>query len=184
MHHQDILVAGARVFAISVDSPGRNAAMVEKLSLPFPYLSDPDRSQAITPYGVADEKDERKIARPSVVLVTPAQEEAFRFVARDFADRPGENLVLEAVRRLDLPPTKQEPPEKGTPEPGARSLSPGQLKVYFRGARYAAQAMGLRHAHYAEEIKIDSKAYVAEMDRFTDALDWLRAQPNGPAHRT
>ena len=57
------------------------------------------------------------------------------------------------------------------------------MKVYFRGARYAAQAMGLRHAHYAEEIKIDSKAYVAEMDRFTDALDWLRAQPGGPPHR-
>ena len=94
MHHQDILAAGARVFAISVDSPGRNAAMVEKLSLPFPYLSDPDRSQAISPYGVADEKDERKIARPSIVFVTPGQQEAFRFVARDFADGPNEDLVL------------------------------------------------------------------------------------------
>ena len=30
--------------------------------------------------------------------------------------------------------------------------------------------------HYAEEIKADSKAYVAEMDRFTEALDWLRAR--------
>ena len=117
------------------------------------------------------------------MLVTPAREEAFRFVARDFADRPAEELVVEALKQLDLPPTKQQPPEKGTAEPGPRSLSPAQLKVYFRGARYAAQAMGLRHAHYAEEIKVDSKAYVAEMDRFTDALDWLRARSGATAHR-
>jgi hypothetical protein len=34
--------------------------------------------------------------------------------------------------------------------------------------------MGLRHGHHAEEIKADSKAYVAEMDRYTDSIDWLR----------
>jgi hypothetical protein len=36
--------------------------------------------------------------------------------------------------------------------------------------------MGLRHGHHAEEIKEDSKAYVAELDRFTEALDWLGQQ--------
>ena len=164
------------MFAVSVDPPGRNAAMVEKLSLPFPYLSDPDRSQAITPYEVADEKDERRIARPAIVVITPGHEVGFRFVSRDFADRLPEDEVLAALHQLGLAPTTQEPPERGTPDPGARSLSPSNLKIYFRGARYAAQIMGLRHAHYAEEIKIDSKAYVAEMDRFTAALDWLRTQ--------
>ena len=176
MQHRQILEAGVRLFAISVDPPGRNAAMVKKLSLPFPYLSDPDRSQAIIPYGVADEKDERKIARPSIVVVTPGHEEGFRFVSRDFADRLPEDEVIAALHQLGLPPTTQELPERGTADPGARSLSPSQLKVYFRGARYAAQIMGLRHAHHAEEIKIDSKAYVAEMDRFTTALDWLRTR--------
>jgi AhpC/TSA family protein len=176
MRHQQILAAGARVFAVSIDPPGRNAAMIEKLSLPFPYLSDPDRSQAIIPYEVADEKDERRIARPAILVITPGHEEGFRFVSRDFADRVPEDDVIAALQQLDLPATSQEPPEAGKPDPRARSLSPSQLKVYFRGARYAAQIMGLRHAHYAEEIKIDSKAYVAEMDRFTTALDWLRAQ--------
>jgi hypothetical protein len=33
--------------------------------------------------------------------------------------------------------------------------------------------MGLRHAHYAGEIKADSKAFVAEMDRYTAAIEWL-----------
>ena len=177
MHHPQILQAGARLFAISVDPPERNAAMIAKLSLPFPYLSDPDRSQAIIPYGVADEKDHRQIARPSIVVVAPGREEAFRFVSRDFADRADEEVVIAALERLNLPPTTQEPPENGADRLGSGSMSPSQLKVYFRGARFAAQAMGLRHAHFAEEIKIDSKAYVAQMDRFTAALDWLAQNP-------
>ena len=179
MHHPQILQAGARLFAISVDPPERNAAMIAKLSLPFPYLSDPDRSQAIIPYGVADEKDHRQIARPSIVVVTPGREEAFRFVSRDFADRADEDLVIAALDRLHLPATTQEPPDNGEDRLGSGSMSTAQLKVYFRGARFAAQAMGLRHAHFAEEIKVDSKAYVARMDRFTAALDWLRQ--NTPA---
>jgi len=176
MRHQDFLAAGARIFAISIDPPERNAAMVAKLSLPFPYLSDPDRSSAIRPFGVADEKDERLIARPAVVVVTPSNSESFRFVSRDFADRIPEDQILESVQELRLPATTQELPRPGHAEPGLRSLSLPNLKIYFRGARFAAQAMGLRHAHFSDEIKADSKAYVAEMDRFTEALDWLRAR--------
>ena len=176
MRHQDFLAAGARIFAISIDAPERNAAMVAKLSLPFPFLSDPDRSLAIRPYGVADEKDERRIARPAVIVVANDHKEVFRFVSRDFADRIPEDQVLASIQELKLPATTQQPPKRGPAEPGRRSLSPSNLKIYFRGARFAAQAMGLRHAHYAEEIKTDSKAYVAEMDRFTEALDWLRAR--------
>jgi hypothetical protein len=176
MRHQDFLAAGARIFAISIDPPERNAAMVAKLSLPFPCLSDPDRSQAIQPYGVADEKDERHIARPAVVVVTTDHGEAFRFVSRDFADRIAEDQVLASIQELQLPATTQPIPQPGPADPSPRSLSPSNLRIYFRGARFAAQAMGLRHAHYAEEIKTDSKAYVAEMDRFTEALDWLRAR--------
>ena len=90
MLHRRFLEAGVRLYALSIDSPERNSAMVEKLSLPFPYLSDPDRTRAITPFGVADPKDERLISRPAVVIVTPAGEEGFRFVSRDFADRMAE----------------------------------------------------------------------------------------------
>ena len=176
MRHQDFLAAGARIFAISIDAPDRNAAMVAKLSLPFPYLSDPDRSQAIQPYGVADEKDERHIARPAIIVVTTDRKEVFRFVSRDFADRIPEDQVLASIQELKLPATTQPVPEPGQADPSPRSLSPSNLRIYFRGARFAAQAMGLRHAHFAEEIKVDSKAFVAEMDRFTEALDWLRAR--------
>ena len=180
MRHQDFLAAGTRIFAISVDAPERNAAMVAKLSLPFPFLSDPDRSQAIRPFGVADEKDERHIARPAIIVVTTDRKEVFRFVSRDFADRIPEDQVLASIHELKLPATTQPVPEPGQADPSPRSLSPSNLRIYFRGARFAAQAMGLRHAHYAEDIKVDSKAYVAEMDRFTEALDGLRAKTDDP----
>ena len=173
MLHQDFLAAGSRLFAISIDSPQQNSAMIEKLSLPFPYLSDPDRSQAIRPLGVADEKDERNISKPALVVLNPSGEEVFRYVSRDFADRMPEEDVLISVRALGFPATTQEPPEVGPAQAGPRTLNLRELKVYYRGARFAAQAMGLRHAHFADEIKTDSKAYVAEMDRYTAAIEWL-----------
>lgn len=173
MRHQEFLAAGVRLYAISVDSPERNAAMVDKLSLPFPYLSDPDRSRAIIPYGVADEKDDRLISLPALIAVTPDLQEAFRFVSKDFAERMPEHEVVATVQRLNLRPTTQDQPLVGKIEAGPRSLSLPGLRIYWRGARFAALAMGLRHGHHDEEIKKDSKAYVAEMDRFTEALDWL-----------
>ena len=147
--------------------------MIEKLSLPFPFLSDPDRSEAIIHFGVADEKDERNISKPALVVLKSSGEEVFRHVSRDFADRMPEEDVLTAVKASGFPPTTQEPPEVGPAEAGPRTLNLRELKVYYRGARFAAQAMGLRHAHYDDEIKVDSKAYVAEMDRYTAAIEWL-----------
>jgi hypothetical protein len=173
MRQQEFLAAGVRLYGISIDSPERNAAMVEKLSLPFPLLADPDRSEAISPFGVADEKDERLLSRPALIAITPDRQEAFRFVSRDFAERMPEADVVAAVQQLNLPPTTQDKPLIGRAEAGPRSLSLPNLRIYLRGARFAALAMGLRHGHFAEEIKEDSKAYVAEVDRFTVALDWL-----------
>ncbi|MFN2486793.1 MAG: hypothetical protein ABR609_09355, partial [Acidimicrobiia bacterium] len=80
---------------------------------------------------------------------------------------------LATVQALGLRPTTQPVPEIGPAVAGPRSLSLRDLKIYYRGARFAAQVMGLRHAHRAEGIKEDSKAYVAEIDRFTAALEWL-----------
>lgn len=156
-----------------MDSPGQHAAMVEKLRLPFPFLSDSDRTIAIGPYGVVDPKDPREIARPAMILVAPGGEEVWRFVSRDFADRLPEEEVLELIAARGWGPATQEPPSPGTPEPGQKALELGFLVPYFRGARFAALAMGLRHGHHDEAIKEDSKAYVAELDRYFDAVKGL-----------
>ncbi|MBW3665653.1 MAG: peroxiredoxin family protein [Actinobacteria bacterium] len=143
--HGEFLDTGVRLYAVSVDPPRQNSAMIEKLHLPFPFLSDPDRDRMIGPLGVSDEHDPRRIARPAMILVRPGGEEAWRFVSRDFADRLPEDEVLEQARTLELPATSQEPPTTGDPEPGPKAMPLTDLPVYFRGAKFAAKAMGLRH---------------------------------------
>lgn len=164
---------------ISVDSPAQHSAMIDKLGLPFPLLSDPDRAGAIEPLGVADARDPRDIARPAMVLVTPDRIEAWRYVSRDFADRLPEDRVVEEARRLGLPRTSAEPPETVDPEPGGKAMPLDGLPFYFRGARFAALAMGLRHRDKGEAIADDSKAYVAEMDRYLEAVQRLRESRGG-----
>lgn len=148
--------------------------MVEKLDLPFPMLSDPDRSVAITPLGIADPEDERRIARPAVVLVDTEGNEAWRFVSRDYADRLPEALVLDEARSLGLEPTTQRAPRQGTPEPGERAFPVEMLPYYFRGARFAALAIGLRYKDLSDELKNDTKAYVEEVDRYFAEIVALR----------
>lgn len=160
--------------AIDIDSPGQHAAMIEKLSLPFSMLSDPDRSAAISPYELADLKDRRNLARPALVLIDPEGEEVWRWISRDFADRLPETEVLAEAQRLGLAPITQPPPATGSPEPGENAFPFEGLMYYFRGAKFASQAMGSRHRHHDPEIGDDATAYVAEMDRFMDTVRRLK----------
>ena len=155
--------------AIDIDSPGQHAAMVEKLGLSFPFLSDPDRSLAIEPFGVADPRDPRMLAIPTAVLIAAGGEEVHRRSSSDFADRPTEDALVAAAQQLGLPPVTQEPPRAGTPEPGRSASVVGELGSYFRGAKFAARAMSMRFP----EAKESSKAYGAQMDRYIEALSGL-----------
>ena len=172
--HDEFLDAGTRIVGISIDSVGQNAAAVDMLDLPFPLLADPDRSLAIEPFGVADPNDRRNLARPAMILIDTGGNEAFRFVSRDYADRLPEDDVLETVLASGLGSTTQPAPTPGVPEPGRYAMALDDLPVYFRGARFAAQALGLRHKDLGEAFKEDSKAYVAEMDRYWEAVQALR----------
>ena len=154
------------MFAIDIDSPGQHAAVVSKLRLPFPMLSDPDRSLAISPFGVADPVDAREIAIPTAILLAPGGEEVYRRVSTDFADRPTEDELLAVARDLGLKPTSQAPPAPGTEDPGSKAVRMGELPTYFRGAKFAALAISRRFP----ETKETSKAYGSQMDRYVEAL--------------
>lgn len=167
--HDDFLAAGARLFGVVIDSPQQNAAMIEKLSLPFPLLSDPDRSAAIEPFGVANPTDRRNIAHPAIVVVSTSGAETWRWVARDYADRIPEDDVLVELASLELPPTSQDPPAVAHPKPGPHAMPLDKLSAYLRGARFAAVALGGRHP----TIAADTADYVAEMDRFLAAIKVL-----------
>ena len=127
--------------------------MVDKLELPFPLLSDPDRSKAIEPMGVSDPEDRRNIAKPSIVVVAPDGEVAFAETSRDYADRDSEDAAIAALVDLGLAPTSPEEVELGSIEPG-----PG--------------AMPKRHADIAE----DAEAFIAQMDRYIELVRHLRGK--------
>lgn len=158
--HDEFLAAGARLYAISSDSPAQNSAVMEELALPFPILSDETRQEAIEPLGFADEKDPRQIAKTGVVVLSPDGIEVFRYSGSEYADRPHEDRLLAAVEELDLEPTAQPAPAIGVGEPGARAMKLDTLPHYLRGAKFGVLAIRSRHREISEEFRDDAKAYV------------------------
>ena len=81
---------------ISVDSVDQNNAMVDKLLLPFPLLSDPE-GRVIKEWGVWTETD-GGIARPSIFAIRSDGSIAWKYVGRDFADRPTDDELFNSLR--------------------------------------------------------------------------------------
>ena len=171
--YHEFLQAGTHIVGVSVDSPARNAALIEKLHLPFEMLSDPDGEGLLKALAVWHPDTARgDIARPAVFVIHPDGGEHFRQVSRDFADRITEDELLAHVSGLGLPPTGQPTLDHVDPQPGDDAMPVRALLPYARGAKFAAKAMGLRHPAAAE----DSKRYVAQMDRYMEAVRKLRAE--------
>ena len=78
--------ARLQVAAIVVDEPSKNLAMVEKLLLPFPILSDPDAS-VIHDYRVWNPED-GGVAKPALFLVRRDLTVAFSMWGRTSATGP------------------------------------------------------------------------------------------------
>jgi hypothetical protein len=159
-----------RIVAVSVDSPERQAAMVEKLHLPFALLSDPGGKDVLQALDAYDSDERGGIGRPGVFVIAPDSREVFRQVGRDFADRVTEDELLEEVHALGLPATDQPTLTPGEPEPGPNAMPVHALLPYCRGAKFAAKAMGMRHP----QAKADADRYVAQMDRYMEAIRALR----------
>jgi peroxiredoxin len=83
---------------VSVDTVEQNAAMVDKLLLPFPLLADPT-GDVIRSYDVWNE-GEGGIAKPALFLVRPDSSIAYSFVGSDFADRPLDEDLFAAASGL------------------------------------------------------------------------------------
>lgn len=140
--------------------------MVEKLELPFPLLSDPDAA-AIAGWDVYDPVGgtHGPIARPAIFVVGRDLSVSYDYVGRDFADRPPNTVVFEALDSArDASP---KPLDRAVTTPGPRPLDAGNpadkpmplsdMAPYFRGANFAVQAIAGR---------TDDPAVKAECDRF------------------
>lgn len=172
--HQEFLDAGARVFALSADDVPQNNAVAAKLALPFPILADPGRDDAITPLGFADENDPRQISSPSTLIVDPDGQKVFSVVGQDYADRPDEDALLEQVRKLGLQATSQDPPDIGDAEAGPKAMPYEGLYYYFSGAKFTALALRRRHRELGKEFTDDAKRYFQMVERYQEALTWVR----------
>lgn len=85
----------AEITAICVDTPEQNQAMIAKLLLPFKILSDPEGELAIKRYGFWNEQ--ARIAIPAVVVVGRDQRIGYQYAGQDFADRPGDDEIFQAL---------------------------------------------------------------------------------------
>jgi hypothetical protein len=164
------------VVGVSVDTVAENAAMVEKLVLPFPLLSDRDAA-ATAAWEVYDPVGgtHGPIARPAIFVVGRDLSIPYAYVGRDFADRPPNKEIFAALESVrDAPARALESAVSGL---GPRPLDAGnpsdkpmpfaEIAPYFRGASFGVQAISLR---------TDDAAVKAECDRFRAIVaDYMRA---------
>jgi hypothetical protein len=158
---------GALVAAISVDPPAANAAMVEKLRLPFAVLSDPGGEQMLKPYNSWNAA--QSIAKPAIIVIAPDGREVYRYDGEDFIDRPDDADVLQALDSLNLParPAATAPVPHVEPQPSERALRLENLGLYLRAVRIATGTLAgrMRDPHDKQELE----RTVAMADRYLKA---------------
>lgn len=164
---------------ISVDAVADNAAMVEKLVLPFPLLSDA-RGELIQQVGVWNA--DQHIAVPSIAVIDQSGTIGYLYSGHDFADRPGDAAIFEAldtVRRGGSPPddaieirvTNEEAQLSIAADKPAMSMQ--NLLSYYSGAFSSTVALKERLAGLTEgrgpAIRVVS-SYQRMITEYRDAL--------------
>jgi len=84
------------VAGVSVDPIENNRAMVDKLLLSFPLLSDPE-GRVIKEWGVWSDGD-GGIAKPSIFAIKSDGSIAWEYVGGDYADRPTDDELFNSFR--------------------------------------------------------------------------------------
>jgi len=150
--------------------------MVEKLRLPFPLLSDPDAA-AIAAWDVYDPVGgtHGPIARPAIFVVGRDLRIPYEYVGRDFADRPPNAAIFEALdavrdaapRPLEHAVSGHGPRPADAGNPADKPMLFADIAPYFRGASFGVQAISLR---------TDDPAVKAECERFRAIVgDYVKA---------
>ncbi len=154
-----------------------NAAMVEKLLLPFPLLSDPNGS-LIQRFGLWNAGE--RVAVPSILVVDQTGTIVYFYSGHDFADRPGDAEVFTALARMERGGTY----EDGTPQiqvapdeaqqsvgPDRRAMSLEELVPYYQGAFFTSVALKGRLADRGEREAVSEVSSYQDMVRdYRDAL--------------
>jgi peroxiredoxin len=89
---------GVALAAIVVDPEENNRAMVDKLFLPFPILSDTD-SRVIREWDVLNEA-EHDIAKPAIFGIRRSGRIGYRYVGDDYTDRPDDEELFAGLKEV------------------------------------------------------------------------------------
>lgn len=124
--------------------------MVEKLELPFPLLSDA-RGELSKLCGLWNEDE--GVAIPAIIVVDESGAISFAYSGSDFADRPGDEEILEELDNLESGELKSREPEislsaseaqRDSVRPDRPSITLEQLIPYYRGVYFTTVALKKR----------------------------------------
>jgi hypothetical protein len=138
---------GAEVVLASVDPPAAQLAMNERWRLPFPWVSDPGGERLAKPLDVWNAGERGGVFHPLVLLLGPDGEVLLRHRSRDFADRPDDRDILEALDGLGLPARQVPPhwsPQGLQPQATDGAFRAEAFGAYFRGLRLGTRALATR----------------------------------------
>jgi hypothetical protein len=160
------------VVLASVDSPAAQLAMNERWHLPFRWVSDPGGERLAKPLDVWNPDERGGVFQPLVLLLAPDGEVLVRHRSRDFADRPDDQDVLEALGALHLPARQVPPPwspEGVQPQPTGGAFRPDAFGAYFRGLRLGTHALAgrMRDEQDAAEVRQTSQMAGSFLDAWT-----------------
>ena len=146
--------------------------MVEKLDLPFPLLSDA-RGELSKLYDLWNARE--GVAVPAILIVDRSRTVRYAYKGDDFADRPGDAAIFEALDGLagDASPGAEAapPPEvnlsadeakASTVRPERPAMTLEQLVPYYRGVYFTTVALKKRVAG----MQSDGREAGAEVDRY------------------
>ncbi len=134
-----------------MDPPSRNLAMVEKLDLPFPLLSDP-RGDVIKGLGLWNEGE--GVSEPAIVVLDGSGTVHHLYSGgTDFTDRPPEESLLGTLEEVGASggdtsdggepgiQVSAEEAENETVRPDKPAITLEQLGPYYLGTYFATVAM-------------------------------------------
>lgn len=151
--------------------------MAEKLELPFPLLSDA-RGELGKLYGVWNEDEGVEV--PSIIVVDRSGKIQHLYSGSDFADRPGDERIFEALDNLeDSSEYSQEPEVSVSPDeaeeesvrPERPAITLEQLIPYYRGVYFTTVAFKKRFGDDRQKEALDDiDAYQKLTTGYSEAL--------------
>ena len=172
-----------------MDPPEHNKAMVEKLDLPFPLLSDA-RGELSKLYDLWNARE--GVAVPAILVVDRSGTVRYPYKGEDFADRPGDAPIFETLDGLageggsetdaDAPAEvglSADEAESSTVRPERPPMALEQLVPYYRGIYFTTVALKKRFAGMepgGEEATAEVDRYQAMTKGYMEAIRETRKQ--------